>query len=277
MILFGCFFIGMIVLMIITSVWTAAIKQETHLSMMVLMLMQAVLIFCIPAWLTARFCSNKPYDWLYLKTTPTLISLIGVIFLYLLALPALNQIILWNSEVHFPAWASGLEHSLREMEFAAEEATKKAMAYKGIGGLLLTVAVVGLVTGFAEELFFRGSMQGIIERSRLGKQGAVWLVAIVFSTVHFQFFGFIPRLLMGAMFGYLLIWTRCLWVPIFAHALNNSVVVISLPHDGSDDAIVNSLGTTQHGFPWYAVASAVATAIFLYRFRSYFFKRNFNS
>lgn len=277
MILFGCFFVGMIVLMIITSVSAAVIKQETHLSMMLLMVCQAVLIFCVPAWLTARFCSNMPSQWLELNTIPSIKSLLGVIILYILALPAMNQIILWNAGVHFPEWAAGMEQSLRDMELAAEEATKKAMAYHGIGGLLLTVAVVGLVTGFSEELFFRGGLQGIIERTRIGKQGSVWLVAVIFSTVHFQFFGFIPRLLMGAMFGYLLLWTRSLWVPIFAHALNNSVVVLSLPKDGSDNAVVNSLGTSEEGIPWYALASVVATAIFLYRFRYYFFKRNINS
>lgn len=97
--------------------------------------------------------------------------------------------------------------------------------------------------------------------------------AVVFTTMHFQFFGFVPRLLMGAMFGYLFNWSRSLWLPIFAHALNNSVVVVSNHFiGGADSDGVNGLGIVENGeIPWAALASLMATAIFLYRFRKYFF------
>jgi hypothetical protein len=196
-----------------------------------------------------------------------------VILLFVLALPALNQVIYWNENIHFPEWASGIEKSFRDMEDQAATMTKVALDYQGIWGMLATVGVVGVLTGFSEEMFFRGALQGIMSRSRIGNTASIWIGAVVFTTMHFQFFGFVPRLLMGAMFGYLFNWSRTLWLPIFAHALNNSVVVVSNHFiGGADSDGVNGLGIVENGeIPWAALASLMATAIFLYRFRKYFF------
>ena len=56
---------------------------------------------------------------------------------------------------------------------------------------------------------------------------AIWVTAFVFSAIHVQFSGFIPRMLMGAMFGYVLVWTGSLWVPVVMHFINNGIAVVS--------------------------------------------------
>lgn len=56
--------------------------------------------------------------------------------------------------------------------------------------------------------------------------GAIWITAALFSALHLQFFGFIPRMLLGALFGYLLEWSGTLWLPIIAHFINNAAGVI---------------------------------------------------
>jgi len=55
---------------------------------------------------------------------------------------------------------------------------------------------------------------------------AIWTTAIIFSAIHFQFFGFLPRMLLGALFGYVLIYTGSIWMPVLAHFINNSVGVL---------------------------------------------------
>ena len=233
---------------------------------------QCVLAFCLPAWLCARFASGQPAEWLGLTVGCRLRQFAGVVILYVLALPALNQLIAWNAGMHLPEWTGGLEGQLREMEDAAADTTSLILSFSGIPGLLATVLVVGVLTGFSEELFFRGALQKVFVGSRIGVAASVWMAAFIFSTVHFQFFGFVPRLLMGAMFGYLLIWTRSLWVPVFAHSLNNSMVVIASHIAGDGETSIDSFGVSaEGGVPWGAVASACATALFLWRFRHYFF------
>ena len=56
----------------------------------------------------------------------------------------------------------------------------------------------------------------------------IWLAAALFSAIHLQFYGFVPRMLLGALFGYLYIWTGNLWVPMLAHFFNNGFAVVMM-------------------------------------------------
>ena len=101
---------------------------------------------------------------------------------------------------------------------------------------------------------------------------AIWITAIIFSAVHFQFYGFIPRVLLGAFFGYLALWSGSLWLPIFAHALNNSLVVIStwLTKRNTIDIDINKIGTEYSSesllFIAISVIATILGIIILYRY-----------
>ena len=100
------------------------------------------------------------------------------------------------------------------------------MGGTGVKDLIFSILLIGVLTGISEELFFRGALQGLFASTKLNKHLAVWITAIIFSAMHFEVYGLLPRMLLGAFFGYLLWWTGSLWIPIFAHALNNSVVCV---------------------------------------------------
>lgn len=112
------------------------------------------------------------------------------------------------------------------MEEVSFESMKVLMAKPSVGTLVVNILLIGVAAGFSEELLFRGCFQRLLTTGGVNRHVAVWLVAIVFSAMHFQFFGFVPRLLLGAYFGYLLLWTGNLWLPITAHILNNTMYVI---------------------------------------------------
>lgn len=236
--------------------------------------MQCLLAFCLPALLMARFSMKDPLGWLGLKNAPPFKALIGVLIVYILALPAMNQIISWNESITFPEGMRGLEESLRASENAARTISEIILNGLGFWSMIGAVCVVGLLTGLSEEMFFRGGLQNTLTMP--GKHTfAVWAAAIVFSAVHFQFYGFVPRVLMGVFFGYLLVWTGSLWVPVIAHAFNNSIVVVSSYLICSDRGMPNldTIGVSQTGeIPWDAMFSAAATFVFLWKFRRFFFK-----
>lgn len=88
---------------------------------------------------------------------------------------------------------------------------------------------MAIIPGITEELFFRGAIFHWMRRVTNNRLHAtVWLTAVVFSTIHFDFMGFVPRILLGAYLGYVYHYSRSIYVPIFLHILNNSVALWSL-------------------------------------------------
>lgn len=272
-VLFGSFFF-MLLLSGIIAVAMNKMPGDVRTHALAAAGVQCVLGFCVPAFLLARFSSNNPMKWLHLTKLPPLKALFGVVLVYIFSLPAMEWLIEWNANLHLPQSMSTLETMLRNWETSAEESTKILLETNGLLSILAGVMVIGVFTGFSEELFFRGGLQGIFARSSVGTNASVWLAAFVFSAMHFQFFGFIPRLLMGVFFGYLLIWTRSLWVPVFAHTLNNSVVVILSAITGETNASILEAYPTaiDFGSNIPVIASVALTVIFLVLFRDSIFK-----
>ena len=115
-------------------------------------------------------------------------------------------------------------------------------------------------------MIFRGVLQRIVQDKNHRAYVAVWICAFLFSAIHLQFYGFIPRLLLGAFFGYLLVWSKNLWLPIFAHLFNNSTVacISYFTNDKSPDNLIETVGTSGSPTSWLAGASLIGTVILLY-------------
>lgn len=249
------------------------LDQSQREVMLGLSVFQALVLFILPSFVAARIVSTRPAAFLSLNRAPGWLPICGVFFAYLISLPFLNQIIYWNSIITFPDSLSDLGKALTEMEQSAAAASQSMMATSTLGGLFVNLAIIALLTAFAEEVFFRGALQRAFA-SGGRPYVAIWVVAVLFSAMHFQFFGFIPRLLLGAWFGYLVFWTRSLYVPVFAHFLNNGVVVLCSWLVGRGvDFDFDMLGVTVDGFPFPAAVSAVAFIIFIGFFRQFFFYR----
>lgn len=233
---------------------------------------QNLLAFIGAAYFTARFVSNSPTDLLKLKKLPTWKNIAGIIVFYIVALPAMNQIIYWNSEMHLPDSMSSIESYIRQMEDLAQKTTDLMMSSSSIWQLIAGILFIGILTGFSEEIFFRGALQDILA-SKGARHVAIWGGAIIFSAVHFQFFGFFPRLLLGAWFGYLLAWTGSLYTGAIAHALNNSIVVVTywLTANGISTTDADKWGIAETGFPLIPAISALAFVILIIFCRKYFF------
>lgn len=93
--------------------------------------------------------------------------------------------------------------------------------------LLINLFTIAVIPAVCEEIAFRGVLQSQLAKGLKNVHVAIWVSAFVFSFVHFQFYGFIPRLLLGAFFGYLLIHTGSIWAPILAHFFNNAAAVVA--------------------------------------------------
>lgn len=276
-VLFGSFFI-LLILSSIIGAGIDALPIDARNKILITSGVQCLLAFCFPAIILARFSSNKWKEWLCLTKTPKIRSFAGVLIVYFISLPAMEWLIEWNSQLHLPESMAALEQTLRGWEETANATTEILLETHGFFPVLAGVLVVGVLTGFSEELFFRGGLQGILVKSSMHPGTAVWIAAIIFSTMHFQFFGFFPRLLMGVFFGFLLLWSGSIWLPVFAHLLNNSVVVILSSVTGNVSAgVVDSVSPgflNENIIP--VVISVILTSLLLIFFRNYLFKKDNN-
>lgn len=252
-------FISGFLAQIIAFIW-----GESSTTLRISTVIQNLLFFISPAIIIALFITKLPADFLQLRKTPTLKSVILTILIIVLSIPAMNYIIYYNESVVLPESLSGLESSLKALEESSRRQINILLGEPTFGGLILSILIVGVLTGLGEELFFRGALQNILRTRPMNPHCAIWITAIIFSALHFQFYGFIPRILIGAFFGYLVLWSGSIWLPIFAHALNNTLVVISMwfVNRGIMTTDINKVGITVSAIDWMmVVVSVIATII----------------
>jgi hypothetical protein len=131
-----------------------------------------------------------------------------------------------NSAMHLPYWLSGLEQWMIDKEKISDNLIDSLISSGNPGVMFLNLITIALIPAIAEELIFRGVLQKIFGRIFRSVHWGIWFTAFLFSTVHFQFFGFLPRFILGLAFGYLYFWGGTLWLPVIAHFVNNAFPVI---------------------------------------------------
>ena len=134
----------------------------------------------------------------------------------------------WNANIELPAFLDGFEKWAKHMEDTLADQTKYLTRFDSTSYFLMAILVVAVIPGIGEELLFRGMLQNVFRRIVKNDHAAIWITAFLFSAIHFQFYGFLPRMLLGALFGYMYLWTGNLLVPMVAHFFNNAISLISL-------------------------------------------------
>lgn len=207
------------------SIQPAAIQGEGYI-LKYIQVSQQIALFIIPAIVTAILLRKGNESFLKTDKFPGSIPLFMVIMLALLLLPVTSYTGMLNSKMNLPGWLSVAEKWMRMKEDAASDLTELLIKSEGIGDLIINISILAIIPSVAEELIFRGILQQLL--CRIFKSGhlAIWITAIFFSAIHLQFFGFLPRLILGLSFGYLFFWSGNLWIAVFAHFINNAVPVV---------------------------------------------------
>lgn len=183
-----------------------------------------LLIFPFIAY--SKICRISPNT--FFKTRVSPFSILSLLFIVISFSVALSVVIEWNQNIHFPDFLKSFEEWARLKEDELEVLTKNLTQFDSFGYFVLGLLVIGLVAGVAEEYLFRGIIQTQILRWTKNYHVAIWISAILFSAFHVQFFGFVPRVFLGALFGYLYVWSGNLIIPIVAHFINNGLQVIMM-------------------------------------------------
>jgi len=184
------------------------------------------------------------------------------------ASPIMAWVVEVNAQMSLPSFMSSIEDWMKQSEASAEVLTKAFISFDGLASLFYILLIVAVVPAIGEELLFRGVIQKIFANWTNNHHLAIWVTAILFSALHMQFYGFLPRMLLGVFFGYLLVWSSSLWLPILGHFINNgSVVVLSYFYpelmENTELNIFNEDGKTW--LPTIISFILVAVGIFLFK------------
>jgi membrane protease YdiL (CAAX protease family) len=131
-----------------------------------------------------------------------------------------------NQKLVLPHFLDWLQRWMRDSEDKAQKLTVVLLQMKTVWSMIVNVLVIGLLTAVVEEFMFRGCIQTIFTRWTKNVHAAVWISAILFSAFHMEFFGFLPRMLLGVLFGYFVAWSGSIWTSVWAHFINNATAVI---------------------------------------------------
>jgi len=186
---------------------------------------------------------------------------------------AVNSVFIsWNQDISLPEFLAPVERWLKSTEEKLNELTQYLTHFDSIGQIIVAVVVIAILPAIGEELVFRGIIQNEIFRGTRNVHVAIWISAFIFSAIHMQFYGLVPRMLLGALFGYLYYWSGNLLMAMVAHFVNNGFTVMAmyLYQQGSIGVDIEN----SEAAPWSAVFfSAAMTLLLLYIFKSFYDKR----
>ena len=215
----------------ITNPNSVAMNANQVNALKFLQFMQTVGAFLIPALVFAKL-KFPDGDFLRLNSKTNFVFVLLGILILVTSTPFIDLTYYLNQQLNLPSFLSGLEKSISDAENTDNQLTLLFLKTPRPTDLWINLIVIAIIPALGEELLFRGCIQQLLRESTKNIHWAIWITAAIFSFIHFEFYGFVPRMLLGALLGYLFVWSGSLWVPIIAHAFNNGAqIVLSYLHE----------------------------------------------
>lgn len=184
-----------------------------------------------------------------------------------MALPLINFMVMLNEQLVLPEFMSGIEVWMKETEQTAARFTEAFLVMTTTQDLLVNLIIIAIIPAIGEELLFRGLIQRLLIKWTQNAHWGILIASVLFSALHMQFFGFLPRMMLGVLFGYLFLWSGSLWLPILCHFINNgSAVVISYMEQQSLlNLDVDTIGTeNQDSIITFACTIGISILLYLF-------------
>lgn len=221
-------------------------------------------LFILPPWWLAK-SQNIAISNFYNFKKPEAIWVLSIILLMVCSAPLMEWIGIANQKMTLPDFLKPVENWMRDKEDEAMKMTFLLLKIDKPIDFFVNILMIALLPAIGEELFFRGAVQRSFNRMFNNPHVAIWITAFIFSAIHVQFFGFFPRLFLGAAFGYIYLWTGSLWCAMLAHFLNNAFAVCQSWYLQAHHIPLDVADKTSF-FPWYGVIISLILSIFLFKY-----------
>ena len=219
--------------------------------------------FVFPPIAYAFLVKEKPVNALGLKNAKILWFLIGTAMIF--AIMPLNSILAeWNANLTLPDSMSKIESLMKQMQESATAMIEKFVSVDTIGGLILNLFMIAGLAALGEELLFRSIIQTSLIKICKNAHVGILIASAIFSFIHLEFYGFVPRLILGMLLGYMFYFSGSIWIPMLMHFLNNGTVVLIyfLNNKGITNIDVDTFGQTS--IPILIISIVVMIALFLF-------------
>lgn len=204
-----------------------------------------IFTFVLPPIVYALLIKENPFKALgFNKTTITWLFL-GVAMMY--AILPLNSVFAeWNANIKFPDSMTDFERLLQDMQERATEIMERFVNVTSIGGLILNLFMIAGLAALGEELLFRSIIQTSLIKICKNAHIGIIIASAIFSIIHMEFYGLLPRFVLGMLLGYMYYYSRSIWIPIAMHFANNGTIVFLyyLNNIGTINIDVESFGKT---------------------------------
>ncbi|NII84371.1 MULTISPECIES: CPBP family intramembrane glutamic endopeptidase [unclassified Pedobacter] len=228
----------------------------------VIQILSSIGTFILPP-IALALTERKKVTEFYLFKQPKFLLVVLVLAIMILSMPFMEWTVIWNQKMILPDFLHKIEQWMKEKEAIAMKMTIQLITVRSNFDFIVNLVMIAVIPAIGEELMFRGGVQRSLTRAFDNPHIAIWLSAIIFSAIHVQFYGFVPRMLLGAGFGYLYYYSGSIWYAMLAHFLNNAYAVCAafymqkhhMPLDKADEPI---------GFPWYGylISAIITIALF---------------
>ena len=222
-----------------------------------------IFTFVLPPIIYALLVKEKPINELGLKKSKILWALVGIAMIF--AIMPLNSIFAeWNANLTLPDSMSRIEYLMKQMQEAATEMIEKFVNVDTVGGLILNLFMIAGLAALGEELLFRSIIQTSLIKICKNAHIGILIASAIFSFIHFEFYGFVPRLILGMLLGYMFYFSGSIWIPMLMHFLNNGTVVLVyfLNNKGITNIDVDTFGQTS--IPILIISIVVMIVLFIF-------------
>jgi len=227
--------------------------------------MYSIGLFAFPPILVALFFSGKIWHYLKLNIAPNILLVILSTMIVIVAFPFINFLLELNENIHLPESLKVFEETMKQLEGEAQRTTEAFLSTNSFSVYLVNILVLAVIPAFGEEFLFRGVFQRLFHEWFKNIHIAIWFSAFLFSAMHMQFYGLIPRMVLGAFLGYLFYWSGSLWLPIIAHFLNNAFAVTAFYLNGDIAEGAETIGTGE-GATLQVFVSILLVSVLIYSF-----------
>lgn len=225
-----------------------------------LQMLSTVGLFLLPA-MAYSYLQSGSLRYLQLQKNILPIGVLMALLVLFSGLPIVDFLANLNEQMQLPKALSGLENWMRQSEDDAQEMIGTFLKMDTLFDLLVNIVMIALLPALAEEALFRGSLQPTLQRWFNNPHLAIWTTAFTFSFIHLQFYGFLPRMALGVILGYIFLFSRNLWYPILTHFIYNGMqVVVAYFFFDEIESAIQSNDPSQHLSIFWVILS---TPIFL--------------